>query len=83
MEEEGSRHEVEATVDICFNIVGFRNLTQLYARSVFFEITVTAGDSQGAPYLIVSDKENPSSIGLLEYVSPLYSMGPLAVVSLL
>ena len=77
-----TEYELEATVDVCFNIATFRNLSHLYLRSVFFQVACCAGDTQALPYLIVSDNSNPSSITLEEYVSPLYSMGPLAAVSL-
>jgi hypothetical protein len=61
---ESADYELEATVDICFNISIFRNLSHFYLRSVFFQVACSAGDTQAIPYLIVSDNSNPSSITL-------------------
>lgn len=75
-------YALEATVDICFRIGHFRNLTDRYLRSLFLHVSVSAGDLQASPYLIISDNQNPSSITLFEYVSPLYSFSPNAKAEL-
>jgi hypothetical protein len=50
---------------------------------MYFTIEVTAGTNQASPYQIISNLQpSKSNINLLEYISPLFTVGPYVSVKL-